>query len=352
MARILIITPSLKLLGGVALFFKGLKPYFSREVSYLEMSPLKRNNPFAYFFYSFSNCFRFFKEVVVSKPSVVVFNSSIKPGFYSNILYCRLLNVFHKKYIVFIHGWDENYEKYLKTKIGQVYLQKAEAIIVLSVLFKKRLNQYGFDADKVFLSTTEVDDCLIKDFDINKRNGKIKNFLFLARVVRGKGLFESLETFKMLAQDYSNIKYDIVGDGEDLEEAKQYVDKHQIERVYFHGRKQGEEIIKFYNEADFFFFLSYTEGMPASLLEAMAFGLMIATRPVGAIPEVFHDGTNGILSSQLDPSYYYSQIKQYMENPELVKEIQRNNHIIAKESFLASKVASNLESILNNYATA
>jgi len=254
--------------------------------------------------------------------------------------------------MVFIHGWEEKYESYLTSKNGAPYLHNAEAIIVLSSLFKEKLKLIGIEESRVYLSTTEVDDCLIKDFDVNKRDGSIKRFLFLARTVRGKGLFESLDVFYMLKKDYPYIQYDVVGDGEDLDAAKRYVEEHQMKDIFFHGRKQGDELIKYYTEADFFFFLSYTEGMPASLLEAMAFGLMIATRPVGAIPEVFKDGINGILSTELSPVYYYNRIKEYMEKPDLVKEIQQANHNLSKSTFLASEVAARIESILKKYAAA
>ena len=352
MARILIVTPDLSLLGGVALFYKGLKPYWSKNISYLELKSLNRNNKSAYLLSALVNIARFIRTLMVLKPALVVFNSSLKPGFYSNLLYSRILRLFNKKYMVFIHGWEEKYESYLTSKNGAPYLHNAEAIIVLSSLFKEKLKLIGIEESRVYLSTTEVDDCLIKDFDVNKRDGSIKRFLFLARTVRGKGLFESLDVFYMLKKDYPYIQYDVVGDGEDLDAAKRYVEEHQMKDIFFHGRKQGDELIKYYTEADFFFFLSYTEGMPASLLEAMAFGLMIATRPVGAIPEVFKDGINGILSTELSPVYYYNRIKEYMEKPDLVKEIQQANHNLSKSTFLASEVAARIESILKKYAAA
>lgn len=45
----------------------------------------------------------------------------------------------------------------------------------------------------------------------------------------------------------------------------------------------GEDIVKAYERGDIYILLSYHEGMPTSVLEAMAFGLPIITRPVGGV---------------------------------------------------------------------
>src|SRR5690606_22158743 len=99
-----------------------------------------------------------------------------------------------------------------------------------------------------------------------------------------------------------------------------------IKRVRITGNLEGERLKKEFRNADFFFLLSYSEGLPAALLEAMSFGLPVATRPVGAIKDFFEGKNIGILSTELDPEFYYLKILELMKNPKLVKEISNFNY--------------------------
>lgn len=89
--------------------------------------------------------------------------------------------------------------------------------------------------------------------------------------------------------------------------------------------------------------------MPTALLEAMAFGLPVATRPVGGIPDFFVNEEMGLLTESLDPNVYSKYIEQLINNSSLVAQISRTNYEYAKNHFMASIVAKNMEMIFNKF---
>lgn len=345
--KIVILVPPLNLLSGISLHFSGLRTYWTGQVSYFVLFKKQKGGIRAKIEYV-ANFFRYVLFVLFRRPDVVVFNLSLKKGFYSKNLYFKLTKMFSWiKVVTFIHGWDVNCEPMLETSKGKFVLRVSDAFIVLSRHAEIKLREKKMK-QPILLSTTKVEDCLLDNFDIKKRTGKIKNFLFLSRVERAKGIFLALDIFKLLQSDYPDISFSIAGQGKALSEVRNYVEKLSLHNVRILGRVEGDALKRVFQDSDCFFLLSETEGMPAAMLEAMAFGLFVVTTPVGGIPDIFEDGTMGIMSSETSPYYYYCRIKEVMSSPSTVKAVSEYNYNFAKEHFYASVVAKKVQNYLEN----
>lgn len=68
-------------------------------------------------------------------------------------------------------------------------------------------------------------------------------------------------------------------------------------------------------EADAFCLCSSNEGMPISLIEAMAMGAVPVCTPVGGIVNVVNDGINGFLSDDITEEAYYKALKRFLDTP-------------------------------------
>lgn len=339
----LILVSPLNLLGGIAMHYKGLREYWKTDVRYYEVFKMN-NSIIVSLFKAFWNYLRFIVMLIISKPQTIVSNVSLKRGFYSQIYYVRLAKMFNINIVTYIHGWDVDEEWMLTTTKGQYILDNSDALIVLSKQFENKLRAVGC-LKEIYISTTKVDDRLLDGFCINKRVGELKKFLFLSRVEREKGVFLALDIFKMLQKDNFSISFTIAGDGSAIEEVKRYVIDNNISNVCVCARVDGPDIGKIFAESDCFFLLSQSEGMPAALLEAMAFGLPVVTCPVGGIPDFFVDNEMGIISNSVDPQYYFTKIKALMGDPLKIQKMSRTNYTYAKENFYASAVARDLEDI-------
>jgi glycosyltransferase involved in cell wall biosynthesis len=101
-------------------------------------------------------------------------------------------------------------------------------------------------------------------------------------------------------------------------------------------------------ESDIYILPTWGEGMPASVLEAMAFGLPVITRPVGGIVDFFETPKMGYLIESKSENDFYEAIFQLLNDKDRLTEISIYNHQYALSHFAASKVAGSLESVLKN----
>lgn len=348
--KILIVVPSFKILGGVANHYQGLSDHWSADVIYCFQG--KRHNIPAIFTF-IPDLLLFIFKIIVKRPDVVILNPSLREyQLKREAIYFKIAKLFKVKNIVtFIHGWSEDTYKAISKnpyKFNSVF-GESMFIYVLCSDFKHKLEAIGVRCP-ILLSTTKVKDSLLINYNNSQRNGKIINVLFLARVDRSKGIFITLEIFRILKSKYPSLKLSVCGDGPALEEAKRIVESVQLNDVTFYGNVSGKELIRCFNEADLYLLpTTWGEGMATSVLEAMAFGLPIITRPVGGVKDFFVEGEMGYLIESINPSDYIDKIEELMKNPELVKQMSKINHEYAKSHFLASSVTKKIEKDLIQY---
>mgnify|MGYP003385231849 FL=1 len=162
--------------------------------------------------------------------------------------------------------------------------------------------EWGVNGDKIYLEKTTIPDGFVTNISPKRGSDSKLNILFLSRVVREKGIFEALDAFSLHLKSYPDSQFSIAGTGGDLNKVKQYVVKHNIGNVSFVGFADECLKKKLLSEHDVFILPSYSEGMPISIFEAMAYGLTIITRPVGGIPDFFKAPDMGFLIDSLDPN--------------------------------------------------
>jgi glycosyltransferase involved in cell wall biosynthesis len=342
--NVLITTPEINLLGGVANHYKGLKPFWNESVSYHYIAS-RRNIPGVILF-PFDLLLFFFK-LYMNSYDVVILNPSLgKTALKRDAVFLRVASFFNVKKVVFFHGWSETVASEISCspiKFVRNY-QYADAFLVLSSSFKKQIKKWGI-ISPVYLTTTKFDDNLVKDIDFSR---KIFNntLLFLARIEKEKGIFIALEAFKRLQTDFPELKMKVAGNGSAFKQAVEYTCENDIRNVEFLGNVSGEDLISAFIKSDIYVLPTWGEGMPTSVLEAMAFGLPVITRPVGGIVDFFKTPQMGYLIESKSANDFYEAISHLVTDKERLAEISRFNHQYAMCNFPASKVAKKIETIL------
>lgn len=116
-----------------------------------------------------------------------------------------------------------------------------------------------------------------------------------------------------------NLKYCICGKGPQLDELKAYADSLGVaDQILFLGfRSDMKELLQV---ADIFLFTTKQEGLPCSMMEAMASGLPCIASRVRGNTDLLEDGIGGYLCDVDSPGEFTDAIKKLAENSDLRKQ--------------------------------
>lgn len=154
---------------------------------------------------------------------------------------------------------------------------------------------------------------------------KEKKIVMVGRIDSNKNQKLVIDAFASLAAKYPEYKLEIWGDGEGYERMKSYISSLNLEQqIFMPGATR--EVKKKIEKASLYILSSDTEGMPNSLMEAMALGLpCISTDcPCGGPKTLIQDGVNGLLTPVRDVEAMAKAIDKVLGNPEFASKIGQN----------------------------
>lgn len=123
---------------------------------------------------------------------------------------------------------------------------------------------------------------------------EIFKILHIGRFVDVKNHTLILNSFAKFAKHHDDVRLQLVGEGELLDDMKELAKKLQIAtKVEFAGLQS--DVSMWLQGADLFILPSKYEGMPMTLIEAMSTGLPIIASEVGGIPDMLTNNCEAIL---------------------------------------------------------
>ena len=305
-----------------------------------------------------SNTLSLYQKIKKIQPDIV-FSYFIKPVIYGTLA-AKLAKV--PKKIAMIEGLG-----FAFTEQPEGYSRKAKIIQRVQVaLFKLALPL----ADKVIFLNPDDPIDLLKSHHIGVKKIEVlggiglnlkeypyqpislesqKRFLFIARLIREKGIFDFVEAAKLVKKIYPNAIFTVLG-GID-EHAHGAMTKFQLDElvqsniIEYPGRVNN--VAEWIANSHVFVLPSYyREGVPRSTQEAMAVGRAVITTDVPGCRETVVDGLNGFLVPKWNPEALAEKMIYFIENPEQIQVMGEESYKIAQEKFDARKVNERLLKIL------
>ena len=228
-------------------------------------------------------------------------------------------------YIVTGHGGDVTslnvpIIKSLKKKC----IKNAAAVIGVSSYICQKMTEINFDCNPYMISMG----CDVERFSPDKRNDRLfnhnkKNIVFVGRLAEKKGVTYLIDAMKDV-----DARLYIIGKGP-LEEELRAQAKELEDKIMFVGAKSHDELPEILASADLFVAPSIVakdgdqEGLPVSIMEAMASGLPVVSGISGGTKDIVEDGRNGYIMDAHDIKSLSDAINTLVLDDEKRKEMSQ-----------------------------
>jgi len=172
----------------------------------------------------------------------------------------------------------------------------------------------------------------------------------LATLRNWKGHFYLLEAFAQLRTTFPDWRLLCIGDGPQRHNLERKIAEHGLaDRVVLTGNR--DDVPDWLNALDLFVLPSYgDEGVPQSIMQAMACALPVVSTPVGAITEAVLADATGLLVPPKDSQALCAALGRLMGDPELRARFGAAGHARAQLRFGIERMLDSMEAIFRQHA--
>lgn len=257
-----------------------------------------------------------------------------------------LSKIAHKPYIVTCHGSDIKvirknvFMKFLQ----EIMLKNASKVVSISREIKDILvNEYALPSHSIKMITNGYDEEWVKRHLVKTSNGDSRgnlSLVFVGSLRKVKDPLNLVEVFKIVSERVKNVNLQIVGEGPLRQAVERKIEKYGLQdRVTLHGEVTHQRALEILASAAIYVMTSVEEGLPTSLIEALALGKPVVATSVGGVPEIVSDGINGLLTPPRLPGKMAQLIERLLKDPALAENLGKAAAASVKD-FSWNKIAT------------
>lgn len=257
------------------------------------------------------NLLNFYRKTLKKVNPDIVFTYTIKPNIYGGIV-CSSMKI---PYVVNITGLGSAVENAGVLQKITLFLYKYSLRKAQKVFFQNIENRNFMLKQKVTTGSYGLlpgSGVNLKQYQVlDYPHKQVIEFVFVARIMKEKGIEQYLEAAEYITRKYSNTRFHICGDILEVEYEKKINDFQERGIVIYHGAVENMEDI--YKISHCVIHPTYyPEGLSNVLLESCASGRPIITTNRSGCREVLDDGRNGFVVKQKDGKDLVRVIEKFL----------------------------------------
>ena len=247
----------------------------------------------------------------------------------------------HKPVVATCHNWVGGTAALgIYNHLDRMALKKFNALAAVSDTVARRLLAFGVPAEKIKIIANGID---VKAFEraeplplFNAKGGAVVGMV--ARLDLQKGFEYLLRAARELCKTTRDLKIVIVGEGPDRNAIEEMIEHYRLQsNVILAGQQSNMPGV--YAAMDIFVLPSLNEGLPMTVLEAMAASKPVVATRVGAIPSVIKDGENGLLVDPKHSEGLRNAIASLLNDPERRRRLGDQAHTWVGRNYTSEAMA-------------
>lgn len=252
------------------------------------------------------------------------------------------------------HGrWYPDYPRRKRILFNRLMLRTTDRVVGVGEAVRQALiRNEGIRADRVQVIHNGVDaaafngrlaDCAAVRGEIGLHRDDLV-ILQVARLDHLKDHPTAVRTMERVVRQDCRARLVLVGEGAELERIQREIRARRMEGfVRLLGLRT--DVARLLHAADLFLLTSISEGIPVTIIEAMAAGLAVVATDVGGVGEIVQAGRTGLLAPPQNDSELADAIVRLARDPALRRQMGEEGRRRAQEIFSEERMHSSYQAV-------